>query len=103
MCYRDINLLPIAYKVLAGVLCEQLKPGLATPPLTRSSNYAKSWKGPMKNKPHKGLCFCDDVRIRLNSELYELFNDMDVVQRINIQRLRCLGHIVHMEKDETGF
>ena len=30
----------------------------------------------------------DDYRIRFNSELYELFNDIDVVQRINIQRLR---------------
>ena len=29
----------------------------------------------------------DDFRIRFNSELYELLNDMDVVQRINIQRL----------------
>ena len=30
----------------------------------------------------------DDFRIRFNSELYELLNDIDVVQRINIQRLR---------------
>ena len=29
-----------------------------------------------------------DFRIRFNSELYELLNDMDVVQRINIQRLK---------------
>ena len=30
----------------------------------------------------------NDFRIRFNSELYELLNDMDVVQRINIQRHR---------------
>ena len=30
----------------------------------------------------------DDFRIRFNSQLYELLNDMDVVQRINIQQLR---------------
>ena len=41
----------------------------------------------------------DDFRIRFNSELYELLNDMDVVQRINIQRLRWLGHVVRMEED----
>ena len=41
----------------------------------------------------------DDFRIRFNSELYELLNDMDVVQHINIQRLRWLGHVVRMEED----
>ena len=37
--------------------------------------------------------------LELNSELYELLNDMDVVQRINIQRLGLLGHVVRMEED----
>ena len=41
----------------------------------------------------------DDFRIRFNGELYNLLNDLDVVQRINISRLRWLGHVVHMEKD----
>ena len=41
----------------------------------------------------------DDFHIRFNSELYELLNDIDVVQRINIQRLRWLGHVVRMEED----
>ena len=41
----------------------------------------------------------DDFRIRVNSELYEHLTDMDVVQRINNQRLRWLGHVVRMEKD----
>ena len=40
----------------------------------------------------------DDFRIRYNSELYKLLNDMDVVQRINIQWLRyvfrgCFGEV----------
>ena len=30
----------------------------------------------------------DDFFIRSNSELYELLNDIDVVQRINIEQLR---------------
>ena len=30
-------------------------------------------------------------RIRTNRELYELFNDIDVANRINIQRIRWLG------------
>ena len=29
--------------------------------------------------------------------MYELLNDMVVVQRINNQRLRCLGHVVRIE------
>ena len=33
----------------------------------------------------------DDFRIRFNCELYELFNDIEVGQRINIQRLRWLS------------
>ena len=41
----------------------------------------------------------DDFRIRFNSELYVLLNDIDVVQRINIQRLRWLGHGLRMEED----
>ena len=41
----------------------------------------------------------DDFRIRFNSKLYELLSDMDVVQRINIQRLRWLGYVVRMEED----
>ena len=40
----------------------------------------------------------NDFRIRFNSELYELLNDIDVVQRINIQRLRWFGHVVRMEE-----
>ena len=41
----------------------------------------------------------DDFRIRFNSELYEVPNDMGVVQRINIHRLRWLGHAVRMEEN----
>ena len=38
----------------------------------------------------------DDFRIRYYSELYELLNDVDVVQRINIQKMRWLCHVVRM-------
>ena len=41
----------------------------------------------------------NDFRIRFNSQLYELFKDIDVVERINIQRLRWLGHVVRIEED----
>ena len=43
----------------------------------------------------------DDFSIQCNSELYKLLNDLDIVQRINIQRLRWLGHFVRMEEDES--
>lgn len=45
------------------------------------------------------ICVGDAYRIRWNDELYELYDDVDIVQRINIQRLRWLGHIARM--DET--
>ena len=35
----------------------------------------------------------DDYRIQNNRELHELFNDIDVAMRINIQRFRWLGHV----------
>ena len=42
----------------------------------------------------------NNFRIRYNSELYKLLNDdLDVVQRINIKRLRWLGHVVRLEED----
>ena len=41
----------------------------------------------------------DDFRIRSNNELYELLKDMDIVQRINVQRLPWLGEVVVIEQD----
>ena len=40
-----------------------------------------------------------DFRIRSNSKLYELLNDIGDVQRIKIQRLRFLGRVIRMEED----
>ena len=40
-----------------------------------------------------------NYRNRSNIELYELLNDMDILQSINIQWLRCIGHVVRIEKD----
>ena len=41
-------------------------------------------------------------RIRSNSEIYELLDDIDVVQHINIQRLRWLEHVCRIETDAPG-
>ena len=41
----------------------------------------------------------DDYRIRMNHELYELYDDIDVVQRISQQQLRWLGHVVRMDEN----
>ena len=41
----------------------------------------------------------NDYRMLSHSELCELLNDKDVVQCINVQRLRWLGHVVRMEED----
>ena len=40
-----------------------------------------------------------EYRRRFNDELYELYNDIDIVQRIKIQRLRWLGHVVRMDRN----
>ena len=40
----------------------------------------------------------DNFRIRYNSELYELLNDLNVVHRINIERQSWLGNVVRMEE-----
>ena len=38
--------------------------------------------------------FCDrgEWRIRWNLELYDIYDDIDVVKRIKIQRLRCMDN-----------
>ena len=41
----------------------------------------------------------DDYCIRTNRKLYELFIDMDVSKRINIQRCRWLSLVVRMDED----
>ena len=41
----------------------------------------------------------DDFRIKHNDKLYVLLNNIDVVQCINIQRLRWFGHVVRIEED----
>ena len=41
----------------------------------------------------------DDFRIRFNSKLHELLNNIDVVKRINIKRLGWLSHVVRMVDD----
>ena len=40
-----------------------------------------------------------DYRIRKNHELYSLYNDVDVVQRIKMQRMRWLGSMVRLDKN----
>ena len=43
--------------------------------------------------------FCDrgEWRIRWNQELYDIYDDIDVVKGIKIQRLRWLGHVARMD------
>ena len=35
--------------------------------------------------------------MRWNQELYDIYDDIGVRQRIEIQRLRCLGHVARMD------
>ncbi|XP_053968149.1 uncharacterized protein LOC128869602 [Anastrepha ludens] len=41
----------------------------------------------------------EDYCSRTNNELYELYANIDVVQRIAIQRLRWLGHVMPMDEE----
>ena len=41
----------------------------------------------------------DEYRIRTNRKLTELFNDMDVAKRTNMQRFRWLGHVIRIDED----
>ena len=41
----------------------------------------------------------DEYRIRMNLELYKLYADIDIVQRVKQQRLRWLGHVERMNED----
>jgi hypothetical protein len=35
-----------------------------------------------------------------NKELYNLFNDVDIIERIKINRLRWAGHVIRRENEE---
>jgi hypothetical protein len=40
-------------------------------------------------------------RKRYNHELYELFNEPDIVKYIKINRLGWAGHVIHMDNNRT--
>ena len=69
---------------------------------TLLNNDAAAWRAFERKVLHKifgPVRVGDDFRIRYNSELYELLNNLDVMQHINIQRQRWFGHGVRMEED----
>ena len=39
----------------------------------------------------------ENIRRRINHELYELYDEVELVRRVKIQRLRCLGHVVRKD------
>ena len=41
--------------------------------------------------------FMDLSAIEENCDIYDIYNDIDVVKRIKIQRLRWLGHVARMD------
>lgn len=74
MLYRNLILLALFYSAEAPIQWRSQYP--------RAKSCTKSY----------------DFHMRSNNELYEeLLNDMDVAQRITIQRLRSLGHVVRIE------
>ena len=55
-----------------------------------------------ERKIYGPICVDGEYRRRMNHELYQLFSDIDIVRRIELQRLRWLGHVVRMEEDATA-
>ena len=45
------------------------------------------------------ICVDGEYRRRMNHELYQLFSDIGIVRRIELQRLRSLTHVVRMDED----
>ena len=44
------------------------------------------------------ICIDGEYRRRMNIELYELYDDVELVRRVKLQRLRWLGHVVRMDE-----
>lgn len=45
------------------------------------------------------ICVDGEYARRMNHQLYELYDDVDLVRRVKIQRLRWLGHVVRMDEE----
>ena len=43
------------------------------------------------------LCVNREYPSRMNHELYELYHDVELARRVNIRRLRWLGHAIRMD------
>ena len=48
------------------------------------------------------VCEEGQWRSRYNGELYEMYEDITVLQRIKLARLRWAGHVVRMEPDDPA-
>ena len=48
------------------------------------------------------VCVEGQRRSRYNDELYEMYNDLTVVERIKLARFRWAGHVVRMETDNPA-
>ena len=46
------------------------------------------------------FCYREEWRIRWNQEQYDIYDDIDVVKRKKIQRLRWLGDVACMERSK---
>ena len=49
-------------------------------------------------KINRPFCVRGEWRIRWNQELYDIYDGIDLVKRIKIQRLRWLGHVLRMDR-----
>jgi hypothetical protein len=51
---------------------------------------------------HCGAQQIDGVcRTRYNKELYNLFNDVDIIKIINVKKLRWAGHVIRRENEDV--
>jgi hypothetical protein len=64
-------------------------------------NSLEVWKRKVLRKIYGPVCENGEWRIRTNTELMELYEDLDIVTEVKRMRLRWLGHMERMSDDRS--
>jgi hypothetical protein len=67
----------------------------------KDRNNLEVWERKVLRKIYGPLCENGEWRIRTNTEVMELYDDLDIVTEVKRMRLRWLGHIESMSNDRS--